>query len=181
MKLLVNKYSKLYKFKVMFFVLLFFNINPSYSLYSEAETFLSEGSERADLIVVWKSKRKMTLFKNRKPLKTFWVRLGFNPIGHKQKEGDGRTPEGKYFITHKNPNSSFHLSLGISYPNSVDKNIAQSLGINPGKEIFIHGGPKNIFKHMFTDWTDGCIAVTDNEIEDIYQMVQEKTVLYIYP
>ena len=134
----------------------------------------------ANMIVVWKSQRKMALFKNKTLLKTYTIRLGFNPIGHKQKEGDGRTPEGRYFITHHNPNSAYHLSLGINYPNNNDLRRAKKLGLKPGKDIYIHGGPKNIFTHFFLDWTGGCIAVLDREIEEIYAMVPDGTVIYIY-
>ncbi|MEE2773559.1 MAG: L,D-transpeptidase family protein [Pseudomonadota bacterium] len=135
---------------------------------------------RANMIVVWKSQRKMALFRNKTILKTYTIRLGFNPIGHKKKEGDGRTPEGRYFITHHNPNSAYHLSLGINYPNKNDLQQAKKLGLNPGKDIYIHGGPKNILTHFFLDWTGGCIAVLDREIEEIYAMVPDGTVIYIY-
>ena len=135
---------------------------------------------KANMIVVWKSKRKMSLFYNRKLIKTYRIRLGFNPIGHKKREGDGKTPEGRYFITHHNPNSAYHKSLGISYPNSKDKADARKRQESPGNNIFIHGGPKNIITHFFRDWTGGCIAVFDNEIEEIYQLVPDGTVVYIY-
>ena len=96
-----------------------------------------------------------------------------------KREGDGKTPEGNYWITHKNPNSSFHKSLGISYPNKQDEKYAKQNGFSPGKDIFIHGGPKNFLKHFFFDWTEGCIAVTDSEIDEIYNLVQEKTPIFI--
>lgn len=135
---------------------------------------------KANLIVVWKSKRKMSLFHNKKLIKTYNIRLGFNPIGHKKQEGDGKTPEGRYFISHHNPNSSYHLSLGINYPNKSDISKAKQRGVDPGGDIFIHGGPKNILTHFFRDWTGGCIAVYDHEIEEIYQLVPDGTVIYIY-
>ena len=135
---------------------------------------------KANMIIVWKSKRRMSLFYNRDLVKTYRIRLGFNPIGHKQKEGDGKTPEGRYFITHHNPNSAYHKSLGISYPNSKDKANALKRKESPGSNIFIHGGPKNALTHFFRDWTGGCIAVLDNEIEEIYQLVPDGTVVYIY-
>ena len=122
----------------------------------------------------------MSLFHNQNLLKTYTIRLGFNPIGHKQREGDGKTPEGRYFITHHNPNSAYHKSLGISYPNSEDRANALKKKVSPGSDIFIHGGPKNIFTHFFRDWTGGCIAVFDNEIEEIYNLVPDGTVVYIY-
>ena len=115
----------------------------------------------------------------KKPVKSYFIRLGFNPKGHKRKEGDGKTPEGSYWITHKNPNSAFHKSLGISYPNKKDMMYAEQNGFSPGKDIFIHGGPRNFLKHFFFDWTEGCIAVTDSEIEEIYNLVNENTPIFI--
>lgn len=135
---------------------------------------------KANMVIIWKSKRKMSLFQNKINLKTYKIKLGFNPIGHKQKEGDGRTPEGRYFITHHNPNSAYHKSLGISYPNKKDMENARKRNFSPGKDIFIHGGPKNIFTQFFRDWTGGCVAVFDTEIEEIYKLVPDGTVVYIY-
>ena len=151
-------------------------IYPSLSLTSQAKSNLLS----ANMVIIWKKKRRMSLFRNKILLKTYPVRLGFNPIGHKQKEGDGRTPEGRYFITHHNPNSAYHKSLGISYPNEQDLKKAKKRNQLPGKDIFIHGGPQSIFTHLFRDWTGGCIAVFDNEIEEIYQLVPDGTVVYIY-
>ena len=143
---------------------------------------VQSGNQRskANMIIIWKSKRRMSLFRNRSLIKTYRIRLGFNPVGHKQKEGDGKTPEGRYFITHHNPNSAYHKSLGISYPNSEDRADAHKRNEAPGNNIFIHGGPKNILTHFFSDWTSGCIAVFDNEIEEIYHLVPDGTVVYIY-
>ena len=152
-------------------------INP-FLLQSPSLAKVSQ-KNTADQIVVWKSKRRLVLFKDKKPIKTYRIRLGFNPEGPKRKEGDGRTPEGNYWITHKNPHSSFHKSLGISYPNKTDKILAKRHGSSPGKDIFIHGGPKNFFKHLLFDWTEGCIAVTDKEIDEIYEMVEPFTSIYI--
>ncbi len=134
----------------------------------------------ANMIIIWKAKRRMSLFHNQNLIKTYKIRLGFNPIGHKQKEGDGRTPEGRYFITHHNPNSAYHKSLGLSYPNSIDRANALKRNESPGSNIFIHGGPKNVITHFFKDWTGGCIAVFDNEIDEIYGLVPDGTVVYIY-
>ena len=136
--------------------------------------------QKANMIIVWKSSRKMSLFYNKTLLKSYRIRLGFNPVGHKVKEGDGRTPEGRYFITHHNPKSKYHLSLGINYPNQKDRSDAKKRGVDPGGDIYIHGAPQNIFRHIFTDWTGGCIAVHDHEIEEIYRSVPDGTVIYIY-
>ena len=136
---------------------------------------------KPNLVVIWKKRRVLALYNRDQLIKAYRIRLGFNPQGQKQKEGDGRTPEGKYFITHKNPNSKFFLSLGLNYPNQVDKTRASRKGNNPGSDIYIHGlGKKNILLHYFFDWTNGCIAVTNKEIEEIYKNVDTGTVVYIY-
>lgn len=154
----------------------------SLSLLVSTKPSLASNSlnRKANLIVVWKSKRKMSLFHNKTLIKTYNIRLGFDPIGHKREEGDGKTPEGRYFISHHNPKSSYHLSLGINYPNKTDISKAKRRGVDPGGDIFIHGGPKNMLTHFFKDWTGGCIAVYDHEIEEIYQLVPDGTVIYIY-
>ena len=137
--------------------------------------------KKPNLVVIWKQKRVLALYNRDKLLKTYRVRLGFNPKGQKQREGDGRTPEGKYFITHKNPYSKFFLSLGLNYPNRSDKIRAAGKGNNPGSDIYIHGlGKKNILLHYLFDWTNGCVAVTNKEIEEIYKSVDTGTVVFIY-
>lgn len=130
-------------------------------------------------IQVHKGARKMYLLHHGKVLEEFDVSLGFAPEGHKQFEGDGKTPEGTYYITHRNPNSAFHLSLGISYPNAADRAYASSKGKPPGGDIFIHGGPPRPVDKW--DWTAGCIAVTDEQMEVIYAMVKPRTVIHILP
>lgn len=110
-------------------------------------------------------------------LRAFDIELGSNPIGPKQMEGDGRTPEGFYVINRRNPNSEYHLSVGISYPNEQDLALAQARGVLPGSDIFIHGTPRE--KRRSSDWTAGCIAVTNQEIEDLYAMVRDGTPIYI--
>lgn len=131
-------------------------------------------------VVVYKEQRKMHLLHNDKVLKSYDVELGFAPAGHKQFEGDGRTPEGQYWIDRRNPNSQFHLSLGISYPNAKDRAYANARGKSPGGDIFIHGEPK-VFRNGKEDWTAGCISVTNREMEDIYAMVTNGTQVWIYP
>ena len=136
---------------------------------------------KPNLLVVWKKKRVLALYRNSKIIKAYRIRLGSSPKGQKEQEGDGRTPEGRYHITHKNPKSNFYLSLGINFPNQSDKKRALKRGLNPGSDIFIHGlGKKNVFLHYLFDWTEGCIAVTNKEIEEIYNLVEPGTVLYIY-
>ena len=130
-------------------------------------------------IQVFKGKRKLYLLNGNQALKTYDFELGFAPRGDKAFEGDGRTPEGAYIIDRRNPNSRFHLSLGISYPNAQDIAYARAHGRDPGGEIFIHGTP-NPFS-LEDDWTWGCIAVTNDEMEEMYAMVQNGTPIYIYP
>lgn len=130
-------------------------------------------------VQVHKAERKMHLIHHDRVLRSYDIALGFAPEGHKQFEGDGKTPEGAYYITHKNPDSRFHLSLGISYPNAADIAFAEAQGKDPGGEIFIHGGPKGPVRSR--DWTWGCIAVTDREMEMVYAMVNPGTPIYILP
>ena len=130
-------------------------------------------------VQVHKADRKMYLLHHDRVLKAYDVALGFAPEHHKQFEGDGRTPEGTYFINRRNPNSAFHLSLGISYPNAADRAYAEAMGKSPGGDIFIHGGPRRPVSQR--DWTEGCIAVTDREMERIYAMVKDGTPIHILP
>lgn len=129
-------------------------------------------------IVVQKEARQMFLMNENDVLKSYDFELGFAPVGHKEMEGDGKTPEGAYFIDRKNPNSSFHLSIGISYPNDADRAKARELGEPPGGDIFIHGTPRDFRNDP--DWTWGCIAVKNREMEDIYAMVNVGTPIYLY-
>ncbi len=131
-------------------------------------------------VLIDKGERRMHLLHNEQVLKSYSVGLGFAPAGHKAVEGDGRTPEGEYRIDRRNPNSEFHLSIGISYPNQQDRERAHAVGKSPGGDIFIHGRPwKN--RKGGRDWTAGCIAVTNREIEEIYAMVRDGTPITINP
>ena len=138
-----------------------------------------------DIIVVNKAKRVMTLYANKKAIKTYRIALGGNPVGHKEQEGDSRTPEGRYIIDAKNPRSSFHLSLHISYPDRRDRAAARKNGVSPGGAIMIHGTPEALAAAqtlgIFNDWTAGCIAVTNAEIEEIYHAVRVGTPIVIKP
>ncbi|MGR3761233.1 L,D-transpeptidase family protein [Roseobacteraceae bacterium NS-SX3] len=132
-------------------------------------------------VVVNKGARKLYLLNGQTLLREFKVDLGFAPLGDKRVEGDGRTPEGTYFIDRRNPNSRYHLSVGISYPNDQDIAEAAALGKRPGGDIFIHGQPVNEKERKraarVSDWTAGCIAVKNDEIEEIYAMVPDGTVI----
>lgn len=132
-------------------------------------------------VVAFKEARTMYLMHNGEVLESFPFNLGFTPVGDKERYGDGRTPEGTYIIDRKNPDSQFHLSLGISYPNVHDQAAAKEAGDNPGGDIFIHGGPRERSDRGKADWTAGCIAVTDRQVEDIFAMVRVGTPIEIYP
>jgi murein L,D-transpeptidase YafK len=132
-------------------------------------------------VIVAKSSRRMYLMHGEEALKVFEIDLGFAPVGKKEFEGDGKTPEGEYVIDRRNPRSDFHLSLGISYPNEEDTAYADKMGKNPGGDIFIHGGPRLFKDKRRDDWTAGCISVSDKEMEDIYAMVRDGTPITILP
>ncbi len=140
---------------------------------------------KADKVVVIKSKRLMMLMRGGEILKAYKIALGKQPVGHKTKAGDKKTPEGNYVLDSRKPDSKFHLAIRISYPNESDALNAQKLGITPGGDIMIHGLPDRLTKvgslHRLTDWTDGCIAVTNPEIEEIWKLVPDGTPIEIKP
>ena len=158
---------------------LFFLGLAAAALSACSSKFRSYSGPEVTRIVVFKEDRKMYLMHDESVLRSYDFELGFAPVGHKVVEGDGKTPEGAYRIDRKNPNSSFHLSIGISYPNAADVAAAKALGQSPGGDIFIHGTP-NAFRRQ-DDWTWGCIAVTNREMEEIYAMVNVGTSIWIYP
>ncbi len=131
-------------------------------------------------IQVFKKKRKMYLISGTEVVKTYEIALGGNPVGRKEFEGDSKTPEGTYLIDRRNWNSAYHLSLGISYPNTNDFAKAEAMGKKPGGDIFIHGRAGKD-QGRGRDWTAGCISVTDDEIEEIWAMVQDGTVIFLFP
>lgn len=134
-------------------------------------------------VLVKKGERKMYMISGNRAVKVYDIGLGTVPAGHKQFSGDGKTPEGVYYIDRRNPNSRYHLSVGVSYPNPNDQAFALAQGKDPGGDIFIHGqGPEGkVLSRQMRDWTVGCIAVTDDEVEDIYAMVQDGTPIIIAP
>jgi murein L,D-transpeptidase YafK len=138
-----------------------------------------------DKIVVNKSKREMLVYSNGELQKTYKISLGGQPIGHKEFEGDKKTPEGIYSINDKNPNSGYHKNLGISYPDKDDLENARQLGKPAGGDIKIHGIRNRIGFigkfHRWFDWTLGCIAVTDREIDELYKSVKIGTRIEINP
>ena len=140
---------------------------------------------RIDFIVVEKAKRTMSVYAGEKLLKTYRIALGQQPVGAKQVQGDMKTPEGRYFIDGKNPNSQYHKNLGVSYPSAKDRAHAKKLGKPPGGDIKIHGLPNGMpdigSAHALHDWTWGCIAVTNEEIDELYKAVTVRTIIDIKP
>ena len=142
-----------------------------------------------DLILIGKAERKLMLFSRGRALKQYHVSLGPNPVGTKIKSGDGKTPEGTYFVESKNPQSSFHLALRVSYPNKMDLVRAEKLNVDPGGDIMIHGFPNNVeynqratLNHNSSaNWTEGCIGLTNSEIEEIFSRIVEDTPIVICP
>ena len=136
-----------------------------------------------DYLIVDKSERLMVAYAAGQPVKAWrGLQLGDAPGGHKQFEGDERTPEGRYTIEGRNPGSAYHLSLKVSYPSVDDRAFAQAQGRSPGGDIFLHGQPNAMpFGRMPGDWTDGCIALSNAEIEELWRIVPDGTVIEIRP
>jgi murein L,D-transpeptidase YafK len=137
----------------------------------------------ADFVLVDKSQRIVTLFAGGRAIKSYaGLQLGGAPQGHKRFQGDARTPEGHYTIDARNPNSAYHLSLRISYPNDTDRAYAAAQGRSPGGDIFLHGQPNALpAGRVQGDWTDGCIALSNIEIEEIWRLVPDGTPIEIRP
>jgi L,D-peptidoglycan transpeptidase YkuD (ErfK/YbiS/YcfS/YnhG family) len=142
-------------------------------------------TEPADKVLIEKKARRLTLLSMGEVIKTYKIAIGVNPIGAKEKRGDNKTPEGTYIIDSRNSESDYHLSLNISYPNEKDKMRAKALGVSPGGDIMIHGIKNGYMwvgaSHTEFDWTNGCIAVTNEEMEEIYRLVPNGTVVEIRP
>ena len=143
----------------------------------------ADAPDYADLVVLHKKERKLELWNDGKVFRTYPVALGFTPIGAKHQEGDGKTPEGIYLLTNRNEASNYHLSILVDYPSGGDMVYAESHRVNPGGKIMIHGLPNDgrDVNHPKRDWTDGCIAVTNAEIEEIWQATQPNTPIMILP
>lgn len=140
---------------------------------------------RADRVVVIKKERTLQLMNAGKVIKTYKVALGGNPVGPKTRQGDHKTPEGTYILDSRNLRSQFYKSIHISYPNAQDRAAARKQGVSPGGDVFIHGLPNGYgwigVQHRLKDWTDGCIAVTDKEIDEIWRAVPNGTPIEIRP
>jgi len=139
----------------------------------------------ADEVIIDKSDRELQLLSDGRVFRTFKIALGISPTGDKKEEGDFKTPEGRYLLDVRNPDSDYFLSIHVSYPNIEDRNAAKNLGLNPGGSIMIHGQP-NVPSHTETyyrtqDWTNGCIAVSNSDMIDIWLMTGENTPIEIRP
>jgi len=138
-----------------------------------------------DELVVYKHDHKLVLFSRGKQVKSYRVALGGDPVGPKTRQGDHRTPEGSYVLDSRNPNSQFYKAFHISYPNSKDIATAKTLGVSPGGDIMLHGLPKEYAwvgkEHTRHDWTDGCIAVTNAEMDELWKLVPVGTPIKIKP
>jgi murein L,D-transpeptidase YafK len=139
----------------------------------------------ADSMVLDKGARQLTLYHHGQLVRTYAVALGKDPVGDKLRRGDGRTPEGLFFIEGRNPQSKYHLSLRISYPDAAHRAKSAKLGVSPGGDIMIHGLPKPFASvgalHRQQDWTLGCVAVTNDEIEEIWRAVPDGARILIRP
>lgn len=147
--------------------------------FSGLGRIVQANTDTADMIVVFKQSRRLVLYNNGQPIRDYKIGLGWAPEGDKSVEGDGRTPEGSYYIDRRNPRSAFHLSLGISYPDPEQIKAARAQGRDPGGDIFIHGGQG--LPRQRGDWTAGCIAVSNREIEEIWQLVPDGALVVIQP
>ena len=140
---------------------------------------------RVDSVLVEKRARRLTLWYAGHPVRSYRIALGRMPVGAKRSRGDGRTPEGRYWIDGRNPGSLFHRSLHISYPSTTDRIEASEAGYAAGGAIMIHGLPAGagwIGKHHAGfDWTEGCIAVSNEEIDEIWDLVSDGTPIEIRP
>lgn len=158
--------------------------SPQPPLARDASRIISERRfASVDYLIVDKSERILVAYAAGQPVKAWrGLQLGDAPEGHKQFAGDERTPEGRYVIEGRNPGSAYHLSLKVSYPSAQDRAFAQARGRSPGGDIFLHGQPNAMpFGRMPGDWTDGCIALSNDEIEELWRIVPDGTVIEIRP
>lgn len=139
----------------------------------------------ADRVVVLKKERTLQLWSGRKVVKSYKVALGGDPVGPKARQGDHKTPEGIYVLDSRNAHSQFYKSIHISYPSARDRVVARARGVSPGGDVFVHGLPNGYgwvgTSHRLKDWTDGCIAVTNEEMDEIWEAVANGTPIEIRP
>ena len=159
----------------------------SVAVSARADLFTSpaQSFETADRIILRKGERRLSVYRNGQEIRTYKVSLGLSPVGDKEREGDYRTPEGSYLLTRRNPDSDFFLSIQVSYPDAQDVATARRNGVPPGGAIMIHGLP-NIMRHardryLSTDWTDGCIALSNEDMLEIWLLTRPDTPIEITP
>ncbi|MDX1634311.1 MAG: L,D-transpeptidase family protein [Marinobacter sp.] len=158
---------------------------PAVVTASELDGRAMDVMPHVDQVLVRKEERRLYLMADETVVRSYRISLGDNPTGHKLFEGDERTPEGDYVLDWRNPNSDFYKSIHISYPNDHDRSMAQAWGQDPGGSIMIHGLPNDAgdmaFAYVGLDWTDGCIAVSNAEMDEIWQLVRDGTPIQILP
>ncbi len=146
---------------------------------------VGDDASKADQVIVVKSLRTLTLLSNGKILRTYKVALGGSPVGAKEQQGDHKTPEGQYILDRRNAKSRFYKAIHVSYPNEQDKKRASERGVSPGGDIMVHGLPNGFgwlgATHRARDWTDGCIAVTNAEMDESWELVPDGTPIEIRP
>ena len=174
--------------RLLILIIAFFGLSQAIEAHTRHKSTSPEStsaSATADSVVIYKSKRQLLLLKNNDTLKVYRVALSSNSKGPKIRKGDKRTPEGRYVTDWRNQRSRFYRSLHISYPNDEDRRRADSLRVKPGGDIMIHGLMRGWGwlgkNHLVNDWTNGCIAVTNDEIKEIWRRVPNKTPVIIYP
>jgi Uncharacterized protein conserved in bacteria len=140
---------------------------------------------KADLVVVKKSQYSLELFKDGRPIRHYWIALGMNPKGPKVRKGDLRTPEGRYLLDYKKDNSGYYKAIHISYPNLTDLQRAKMLGVDPGSMVMIHGQPNRADPDepavQNSNWTNGCIALLNHEMDELWDLVDPGTPIEIRP
>ena len=165
-------------------LMILFIVSLAYFSCTTSAIILPPG-KRIDSIRVEKSRRLMLLSHNGERVKTYRISLGRDPMGNKKQEGDNRTPEGTYYIEEKIPEGKYYRYLRISYPDQKDRERAISLGVDPGCDIMIHGLPEGYRwlgkLHLLRDWTYGCIAVTNREMDELYTVIDIGTPVEILP
>lgn len=154
-------------------------------LYAAALSGAAEKPLHADRVVVLKRERTLQLLSQGKVIKSYKVALGGDPVGPKTRQGDHKTPEGEYVLDSRNAHSQFYRSIHISYPSAKDRAVARQKGVSPGGDVFVHGLPNGYgwvgASHRLKDWTDGCIAVTNEEMNEIWIAVTDGTPIEIRP
>ena len=167
--------------RITAFILLILSLAPSYLATDQP----LPTAAKADSVLVLKKERTFTLMRQGIVLKTYKVALGPEPVGPKQRQGDHKTPEGEYVLDRRNAHSQFYRSIHVSYPSAQDRDRARKLGVSPGGDIYVHGLPNGYawvgIGHRLKDWTDGCIAVTNEEIDEIWRAVPDGTPIEIKP